>query len=1198
MSGDPGEPGPDQLLRPGTCLAVVLGASEWGTRAQLASAPSFRSSAAGVLQYLTRAQGGLGIPTEMLLNLFDSRDVRGEPLIAEAQISRVSDFLSEQIVQAEMNGTPITDVFVYAVGHGVSSPGEPQELQLAVHTLVSGQEDNTGLSLRKLARALHRGAPRQRRYVILDCCLSGRASTLFQSPGAVANLTRNLIQSAADEVNGQDYKLEAVAARLSASKTPGAKLAEIGTALLCSSSAEEPSIAVSPGKETLFTWALLDTLQHSESQGGSRISLATLRSGIWSAIQRVPGGKPYPELHAPRAAPGWFELLMLPLLPRGGNATAADLRARIVPSSEAAVPSALPKSRAAVLTSAARPFDELMPDKLAEMTLTKPITCGSDLIGCGDVIERWAFELAKAEENCRFVLYGPAGTGKTRIVEEITRHLAVVQKFSHRIEWSGAGQRSRPAAVLQNGPPPLGQSALGRGMLPRPSGVTGTRVAPGGLILVVIDDARGAEDWEDHLRESGRVYLAVTDKQEVAGRFVRGEASQWIVPRLSMAEGVRLVEREAGRSYEGEQRRAVERLSERVDQVPLALLLIGRNLVHRRDTPLQFERAVQANIKLQLYPLAAVIRYCVSSLNRVERSHLRALSLFREKPNSFSVLTAFAAMNAGREGLEALTKMCLVEWVEEGDQARCALHPEIARHARDMPGQDSAHMREVVRRVMRHLTRFAENNHTNFSVLLIEQENLRTSLLGARRIWEDDPQARRDREVGELLVRCANALSEFWLAQGLNEFGAEFLRLARNVAEALDSEVPGLDAKHATHLEKLGRYAEAEQALQRYESFVPDDMSCTLHERDRVTLAKSLYIRSIVLYNLTRLGDAETVIGRGLLLLGWPSARLIELKSRIRDSNFNEAAQVLRAVCDLLERRCLVAQSIAKVDEGVVWNQAIRHPRWAEAQQSAMLGTRIALRLGDPSRLAVHLLNLSWLLLHSRNISRAKRVAKFGLELTLEISFRGLATGFEIAHRELVTGFLHRLGAAAAEQGLLIEAERQLEEALRMATNMQHRWYEAFIRTELGYRVHMREAGPERAYRASIELIRAMWIAGWIGSRNLEGDAAHSLRDALGRIWPPHDASKLAGLLRQFGLHLQHLQIENLGAANLISERLDNLVREAAHIVYPASQEETEHYQKWVKLFEDDCIRVKFIVSGVSKSGQAIARIMEKLLRV
>jgi type II secretory pathway pseudopilin PulG len=335
---DDGKGTAERPLAPGRCLTVLLGASEWIAEAGYPPAPEFAASASGLRDYL-RAPAGLGVPEHLLIDLFDSREN------AAAQLSRLRVLLRDRLSRGKAAMCDITDLLVFGISHGEGTRHNPRDLHLIVHDTERGFVDGTGLSVRQLAAVLQTSAPRLRRYVVLDCCFSGAALAHFQSSGeGVATLVAADIRREANAAADPAGTLTAVAPGAGAatygSEPPlsivardrparSRRLPALGTVLLCSSHADDLSLAKSRDGRTLLTGTLLRVLSsrgmphHNHDE--TAISFARLRDEAWAIIlEEVGSSAPYPQLYTPQQSQG--DLSTVPLLPRlrvthGGEST-------------------------------------------------------------------------------------------------------------------------------------------------------------------------------------------------------------------------------------------------------------------------------------------------------------------------------------------------------------------------------------------------------------------------------------------------------------------------------------------------------------------------------------------------------------------------------------------------------------------------------------------------------------------------------------------------------------------------------------------------------------------------------------------------------------------------------------------------------------------------------------------------------------
>lgn len=278
-----------RLLDPQRSVAIILGAHDW-TRAGMATAPSFRRSAAHFHAYLVRQPPqGLGLEPDLVVSLFD------DPAPAGAQLVRIRDTVRSLIGERKASGDPIRDVLIYYVGHGTCEAG--RQLNLLVRDSAEGIEAQSSIAAPDLAQVLRVAAPQQRRLVILDCCFSEAAAEAFGAMGALD---------------------EAVAAAASRDLAPHAAPPERGTVLLCSSPRGRFSIGLPDAERTLFTGAMLSVLGEGAGWRPAMLSFSDLREEIHDRMLRDFGtDPPRPALHQPDQQEG--DLTRLPAFPNAAT---------------------------------------------------------------------------------------------------------------------------------------------------------------------------------------------------------------------------------------------------------------------------------------------------------------------------------------------------------------------------------------------------------------------------------------------------------------------------------------------------------------------------------------------------------------------------------------------------------------------------------------------------------------------------------------------------------------------------------------------------------------------------------------------------------------------------------------------------------------------------------------------------------------
>jgi hypothetical protein len=241
-------------------LAVILGASTFPASQVLTEAHSFLASALEFRKYLLDPQG-LALDDQRLLNLFD------DPRSPSDQLLEIARFLMRRSSENRANRG---DLLLYYVGHGLFTRGD-QAYCLAVRCTSQINEGATSIRAVDLAQILKEYAAFLRKYLILDCCFSATMYREFMSA-----------------------PLEAVRVQIQN------ELPSRGTALLCSSSAREPSLAPSGLEYTMFSSALLRALRQGHPSFGAQFAFSELGAIARENLRaEFPDSWVRPEVHAP-----------------------------------------------------------------------------------------------------------------------------------------------------------------------------------------------------------------------------------------------------------------------------------------------------------------------------------------------------------------------------------------------------------------------------------------------------------------------------------------------------------------------------------------------------------------------------------------------------------------------------------------------------------------------------------------------------------------------------------------------------------------------------------------------------------------------------------------------------------------------------------------------------------------------------------
>src|SRR5215472_16352357 len=258
-------------------LALLLGASCFRRAPKLAQGRAFYNSAEDFHEYLT-ASAGLGLPQENINWLFDDSRSPSD------QLQDIRDFLESRSAALSSEGAPPQHLIVYYVGHGLFS-GPEHTYCFAVRATDERSEGLTSIRVGDLASIIKGSARFLRKFLILDCCFSAAAYKEFQSGPLTASRVKML-----DE------------------------LPQRGTTLLCSASAQDPSLAPEGLSRTMFSDSLLKALAQGHPFLGPRLSLSELGDLVKTHIHAAyPNMGVRPEVHSPDQREG--DVASVPLFP-------------------------------------------------------------------------------------------------------------------------------------------------------------------------------------------------------------------------------------------------------------------------------------------------------------------------------------------------------------------------------------------------------------------------------------------------------------------------------------------------------------------------------------------------------------------------------------------------------------------------------------------------------------------------------------------------------------------------------------------------------------------------------------------------------------------------------------------------------------------------------------------------------------------
>jgi photosystem II stability/assembly factor-like uncharacterized protein len=308
-------------------LAVILGARAFPYAPKLAGSRAFLNSAIDMEEYFTD-EDGLGLPPRNILSLFDDSHSPSDQLI------EVAKFIDLKKQELKNQGSCAQEIFIYYVGHGLFTRADAAYC-LAIRCTNEIDEGATSIRASELAGIISRNAAFMRRYLILDCCFAASIHKEFQS-GALGAARKQIEQDLPPK---------------------------LGTALLCSSSARDVSLAPEGSSHTMFSSALLQALRHGHEMYGPRFSISQLGDLVNEFLRAAyPDSYVRPEVHSPDQRDG--DIARSPIFPNPAFHESEDRRLppanRRTPQTEDTEPS-LKAEQQEERSSAARPSLHPMP---------------------------------------------------------------------------------------------------------------------------------------------------------------------------------------------------------------------------------------------------------------------------------------------------------------------------------------------------------------------------------------------------------------------------------------------------------------------------------------------------------------------------------------------------------------------------------------------------------------------------------------------------------------------------------------------------------------------------------------------------------------------------------------------------------------------------------------------------------------------
>jgi hypothetical protein len=280
------------FIRREKTLAVVLGASEWPEYPEFDAKTSFRLSANDIVEYI-RGPSGLNLPRRNVKVLFDSFDDAPDIL------RQIRQFIGERRQEANTIDDPITDLFVYYIGHG-GITADSNTFFLAIRSTSQIDPIATSITAESIGVLVRDGAAGLRTYIVLDCCFAASLAKVFMTSGPLVLAGVQLRDKLPPQGDSDAVK--------------EGKWPNFGIGILCASGSREPAKAPPDLPYTMFTGGLLDVLRTGDFSEQNWLSLDAVQRLVRDRLRVEFSDKAVlPEVYAPQQR--WGRVDLVPLFP-------------------------------------------------------------------------------------------------------------------------------------------------------------------------------------------------------------------------------------------------------------------------------------------------------------------------------------------------------------------------------------------------------------------------------------------------------------------------------------------------------------------------------------------------------------------------------------------------------------------------------------------------------------------------------------------------------------------------------------------------------------------------------------------------------------------------------------------------------------------------------------------------------------------
>ena len=522
----------------------------------------------------------------------------------------------------------------------------------------------------------------------------------------------------------------------------------------------------------------------------------------------------------------------------------------------------------------ARDIDEIFPligaapdtDEGDAWIIPPFLRAGEILVGRQELLAALAEQICS--DKC-IALTGLPGVGKTALAVALVNHPLVRETFSDGLLWADLGPHPHVLEKLSDWAmhPRLSGRALPSENSLEAHALALHKAIGKRRMLLVANDA-----WEIDAALALKVggpncaFLVTTRLSHLALRMIPTRDCLHTVTELNAEDGLTLLEQQspAAVTYD---RQAAQMLVQEVGGLPLALMLLGRELdrqAHsgqprrlreafaRLHNPFQRLRVSEPQSPSEHSPnlpsgtdlsLQALIAVSDTQLDEQARTMLRALSVFPPGANGFS---EEAAVKVSQVSTQALDLLCDASLLTSSGTGRYTLHPTLIDYA-------SSCLSEIMpsERFVAYYVSWLESNVTDHEALERDLHNL---IAGLNYAFKNGQHV--------LFVRAVNLIVPFLLARGLYDLAA--LHLQRAYEVALWSA--GAQAQILLRLNlgrtryQQGEYKKAKEALGEVLNLARER---AYHEQ----VCHLLILLSMVAIRLGEYREAEIRLYEGLMLV-------------------------------------------------------------------------------------------------------------------------------------------------------------------------------------------------------------------------------------------------------------------------------------------------------------------------------------------